>query len=312
MLAVGFDRSRIQTTLERWLKVRARLTTEPLRTDPSRIVEFWKLVSLAYNKEDSSGQGHHSSDGRIVRFLAEMLEGVKDAEPASWELLVGGLGKARLALNDMHLSREERVRAMDEVMSDVVSAHEVDVKIREVVLGYLASRVANGSLAYTSLLEPVEPSLPMALMWFGLFASLQKDSDALISGECLGRRIVRDIQRRANIFGIPDADVSFEEFDALVSGARSDIKIRRQHQSLIAVEIAPSITAVFRVAPDVRPEMEPHPPSITPEASRELRHLLQRIASMIDRLSEPQQRELFSGKAGAKRPTSTRSKRTTR
>ena len=226
-LSAGLQRDQLSSVIDGWIRSRRRLSEEPLRLPPERIRDFWTLVSVVY--EDLPLQkmpGGDDAARRIVQFLADVMASPDEGDPETWGLLTQGLPVAQLALRTMHELREDRVRAFDEVAHEIVGTDHIDQRIREVVGGYVATRVAGGSLRYLQLLETVEGALPLASMWFGLFASLRDDSDVMTLGECLGRHVDRHLKVRLDLFSPPDADIAAAELEVLLPEPRTDLKFR--------------------------------------------------------------------------------------
>jgi hypothetical protein len=293
-LAAGFDRLHLYSILERWLKTRQRLANGDLRVQSQRIAEFWNVVGQVYEKDGPLYRLSSVAESirPIVRFLAEVMSSPDDSDPETWLGLVQDLPGAHEALRRMRDSREDRVRAMDQVLPSVTAAEKVDLRIREAVLGYLASRIAGGSMSYLDLLDPIETKMPGALMWFGLFASIRADTDVMSAGECLGRRVSRHLeQTKSGIFIPPSADVSFDELQNILAEPKTELKLRTEHQNVISVELFPAVTSVFRLSREVRQESRDM--TVPPDAVKELRFLLDRAFRVLEDISGPQERGLF-------------------
>ena len=252
-LTAGFGPDRLNLALARWFRTRGRFSEEQLQVEPDRIRDFWELVAEAYTQAPRSEEATDNSSRRILQFVSELIRSEEDEiDPKSWAGLVEGLPSARSALVHMRESREDRVRAIDAVMADILGVEQVDSRIREVALGYLASRVAGGSMSYLSLLDPVVGKLPSAFLWFGFFVSLRSDTDVMNVGDCLGRRLARHLTQTSGVFEQPDADVSFEELEAMAPDGHSEIKFRTDHPGIITVEILAPITAIYRYRREMR------------------------------------------------------------
>jgi hypothetical protein len=304
----GSSLSNLDRSLDRWVTVRSRLGGAQLRVNPARIHEFWGTVAL----------GHHNSAGpftadavstRIANFLSDVIGLDDDVDPLSWNLITSELQGAQRSLAAMRLSREQRLETMDYVVLDTLSADIVDIRIREVVLGYLASRLASGSMSYLWLLDRMEAKLPLATLWFGLFLSLRSDTDAFSSGDCLGRRVARDIGRSWTVFSEPTADLSFEEFDTLTQDSRSGLNIRTGSQTSVTIEIAPGQLGLFRVPGDARSDPIERGFSLPPEALFEIRDLVGRVGNIVSAVLHGSRQQEFLLDAKPNRPVQGRPKR---
>jgi hypothetical protein len=297
LLSAGFESEYLIPMFNTWMSTRERLNDERLRLSLEHISEFWEIISGVYGRNTVRSRLPSGAALTISRFITEVTHTSEDFELETWDTLTTGLPNTRRALSSMREAREDRVRALDDLIPEVLSTDRIDRRIREVAAGYLASRIAGGSLRYLSLLRPLETALPLAPMWFGLFASLRKDTDALTVGDCLGRRIVRQLESTSDIFALPDADISAEELEALSPEPRSDLKFRTEHQGSISVEVFPTITATFRLPKDVRREADTPPlPStspLPPKPLQEIQYLLERLTRRINDLQRPAQQNLF-------------------
>lgn len=287
----GVSKTQFSAILENWAKARMILADEATPVSSNRLSTFWQTVRSS--TLPSLAEGISDKQSIIAELISEVRRDEADAEPRTLRILTEGLPKSRKALVRMRGSREERVRAMDEIGSEI-SSTPIDPEIAELLLGYAASRVAGGSLRYFSLLEQFEQRFPLAPIWFGLFCSMHKESDVLVIGECLGRRILRhSADPRKKLFSQPDADISFEEFVSIMSASRPP-KWRSEHQSTISVEVFPAVASSFRANP--RPsqrEANYSEPSITVDTLQEIRRLATRMLKTLDTVDFPQQGRLF-------------------
>jgi hypothetical protein len=287
----GVSDQQFAAILENWTKARLILTDESTPISGTQLARFWQIVRLSLvEKFDTEVPGKYKN---IVRLLHEVIEGSPDSEPIALRSLTEGLPKSRSALVRMRGSREERVRAIDVIGSEI-SSSKTDPEVVEVLLGYAASRVAGGSLRYFSLLQEFEQRFPLAPVWFGLFCSLHDQNDALIIGECLGRRVLRHVESlRGRLFKMPTADIAFDEFVNLTSAARPP-KWRTEHQTTISVEIFPGVMSAFRLAPRPTQRETNYPePTIAVETLHEIRSLTLRMLKTLDSVDFPQQGRLF-------------------
>lgn len=298
ILAAGLSRHDLEKGCERWFRTRELLKEDSLPLDFRSIVEFWNTISLIFEETPLLRVAADETLRKVIQFVTEVVSSPTDADPELWGPLTEGLSRSRFILGSMRDSREERVRALDDVTREIATNESVDRRIREVVAGYLASRVAGGSFSYLQLLNPLENQLPLAPLWFGLFSAFRPDSDVMTVAECLGRRISRDIEQPAPLFSNPTADLSIDELEVLLSNGTSPPKLRTEHQSSIAVEIFPTINAVFRLPRESRKGSDPHIPAVPKQLIGELRYLTQRLMRTVEDLDDPRQQRLFSDDQG--------------
>jgi hypothetical protein len=131
----------------------------------------------------------------------------------------------------------------------------------------------------------------------GLFASLHPDSDVMIAGDCLGRRVVRHLFSPFYLFDAPHADLSLDELEVLTDDRRKEPKFRTEHQSSVAVEVYPGVSASYRLLRSGRGDVDRSDRTADGEQLRELRYLLDRANSVIDRMDPPTQKDLFGDRS---------------
>ncbi|MEZ5830360.1 MAG: hypothetical protein R3D05_04210 [Dongiaceae bacterium] len=291
-LSLGLERRQFDILADGWIRTRTQLTDEALKLPPAGVREFWSLVLAAQREDLGLGYSPEPALRRILRFLMVALSANGHRLLDEWGQLTDGLPSAQAAILQMIESREDRVRALDGVLAEILTTDKVDKKVREVVAGYLCSQVAGGSIRFLELLQPITELLPMSAMWFGLFTSIHPDTDVLTSGDCLGRRIVRHAGNIGSVFDMPRGDLSADELLVLMPERRLDIRVRTEHSNAVSVEVFPTIYGTFRIPREIKKEPELKDVA-SPAAIREVRYHLQRLSRAIEALSEGEQKTLF-------------------
>ena len=219
----GLSFRHVEALFENWLSTRQRLTDDVLRMVPATIWGFWQVVSMSLNP--SGRQILDRSLASIANFVVEAASNDELYPAGDWTSVTQDLPKTRLALDRMAGAREDRVRAFDSALVELVGQDSVDIRRRECVAGYLASRVAGGSLRYFALLQAAEAKLPAAQMWFGFFCGVHKDTYVMNIGDCLGRRLSRKESIGGELlFEPPSADISVDELQLLMTDPRAGNK----------------------------------------------------------------------------------------
>jgi hypothetical protein len=278
--------------LENWTKVRLIISDEDTPVSGIQLSRFWEIVRRAIAPSPAGRVPENYRN--IAKLIFDVSNGDDDDTPAAWHGLTERLPKSRAALLRMRGSREERVRAMD-VIGHEISSTKVELEVAEILLGYSASRVAGGSLRYFKILQEFEPRFPLSPVWFGLFCSIQNDTDALVIGDCLGRRIMRHLNNtRDDLFSSPTADISFDEFVNINATARPP-KWRTEHQASISIEIFPGITSAFRSSSRAIPrDSNDQVPTVAVETLQEIRFLATSMLKALDTVDIPKQGRLFA------------------
>ncbi|UYO53755.1 hypothetical protein [Rhodopseudomonas palustris] len=299
-LSRGLSMASLEETLNNWIRARISLTDERLPVPLEKIIQFWMIFGYALEPVQSN-----VSMPPKFRELAELVAGVifqkSDASPRNWRALTIDLPRSRVALPRLKGSREERIRAMDEITTEVVT-ERIDSDFAEILLGYCAAMAGGGSLRYFPLLQEVEQRFPLATMWFGLFCSFQNESDAPTVAECLGRRVLKHIEGQEDIFAVPTADISIDEFMGLAAGSKLS-RVRTEFQSAISIELFPTIVSSYRFgARSVPKNVGETEPLVSVGDWREMRHHASRLLQILSAIDFPEK----PTRVGQERPGSAR------
>jgi hypothetical protein len=184
--------------------------------------------------------------------------------------------------------REDRVVAFSEFVRAVEGSPSTDTELTSFMLGYLASRIAPGTIQHSSILRPVMHRFATALLWYGFCAGLGRPEASLrnVSGQrwptldlpASARRVARDLIRPEPIFAPPACDIAFHELLALSrTGGDPLVSLIRTTQGTATVELVPGVWTVVNVSPKSGPD-----DSLRPERERDI---LASMGEYIDRLS---------------------------
>lgn len=295
----GLDREGLEKIFMNWSRARAILSDDQLRLPSQNIHEFWLLVSAALNPSDDLWTG--SSQARLaIQFLREAASLPYGMVPEMWGYVTEGLPRSREALQRMDGSREDRVRALDSSLVELAKGGESNFT-REIVAGFLSSRVSGGSLRYAQLLDGHSESLPAAILWFAFFSAFHPDTDILTIGENLGRRVARRLTSKLGIFQEPTVDISVDELELFMMNSRADQRFRTEHANVLTVEVFPGIGAAFRTPREWR-RSEQEAPAVSDNSVLELRYLIERMEVAVESILPKRQRDLFGGSPTYKRP----------
>jgi hypothetical protein len=142
------------------------------------------------------------------------------------------------------LPREEQLRVLDSTAQELIASGAAK-PFAEAWIGFQAARLANGSLDYLGLLDRYRDTLPAALLWFVFFSIWRPGYDGLVNGQCLGRRLAKELVVIDDVFGQPTADINLEELEVL-AGGKAQSTFRTKLASIVEVELLPCVTAKFR------------------------------------------------------------------
>ena len=189
------------------------------------------------------------------------------------------------AFSLMEGPREQRVAAFEHVSSTVMQGDARSAMSRAFLLGYLASRIAPGTLEHLSLLRPLENRLPGVMLWYGLCAGLSGGNELVQRLGSVGNRIVRELRRRESVFDAPRSDVSIAELTVLKRSSDQNAVSSLATDGHLVVELFPHVNATVRIGKRgtvaETPSVDVHELQAT---VAELRNLLNRSSHLQTRL----------------------------
>lgn len=211
----------------------------------------------------------------------------------------------------MRGSREERVVAFSEFVRNIEEPRTANREMMAFVLGYLASRIAPGTIQHSAVLEPVLQHYSTALLWYGFFAGLggPETNSRNVAGAArpvldlpaTAKWIARNLLRSETVFTMPTCDVGYLELIALTrSGDDSVFGLARAALGTATVELMPSVWTVVNVYQK--------PGAGEPSRTAKEKEILASMGEYLDRLreaykdlvgtegGEPRQRSLFQSK----------------
>lgn len=160
----------------------------------------------------------------------------------SWQLLEDGVGFPSHILREMKGPREQRVRTFERVLKE---PNRLDSLTASFLVGLLTDQIAPGTFEHVDLLLPYLSQYPMALIWYGLCAGLHPDSEVQQVGNCLGRRLIRDLLAPEPLVSRPKYDISVRELEVYLD-REAAIEFRVASQNHMAVELLPGVPAYMK------------------------------------------------------------------
>lgn len=155
------------------------------------------------------------------------------------------------AYSAMEGAREARVVEFTKFLDASRAFSRPNDLMANMAIGYLASRIAPGTILHSSLLESVSRTRADVLLWYGFFAGLpaSREGELFQTRTRLGvdmplaaRRVLRELQRNPRILSRPSADVSLFELVALGRAGKSVIdSLPRYTNSVLLVELLPGV-----------------------------------------------------------------------
>jgi len=177
------------------------------------------------------------------------IENNGDISELTWKRLSNNSELFFEMKEEMQSTRERRVLFFEKAMANsAIQKIEIPIAM-SFIAAYLTFKVNPGSMTHCSLLGgTIQKSLPTALIWYGFISGLYSKSDLLGAFDCLGRRIIRDISYRSELFDQPTCDVSVDEFDVASSGENKLTYFRKYIEKDLKIEIYPHVSIHIPIA----------------------------------------------------------------
>lgn len=160
------------------------------------------------------------------------------------------------AVAGMNGSREARVVAFEKFLGQVHGHPGSENDFVALAIGYLASRIAPGSIRHAGLLGPIVTQYPAALPWYGFCAGLgDEEAYAATASSRQGadmpgsaRRTLRDILRFDPAYAAPTCDIGYLELIALArTGGDALGRLITTTPGSATVELIPGVVTTVNV-----------------------------------------------------------------
>ncbi len=233
--------------------------------------------------------GYKSDSPMLTRDYPELIEACRYLLKSPHSTLSSLFGNHIFADVELMMrgSREDRVRAFEEFIyqSDGISVSKSE--IMSFMLGYLASRIAPGTIRHSSVLSSVTKRYPTAMLWYGFCAGFAErdinmpDSNKRnsIDFPSSARRVIRELLRTEPIVGTPTCDIGYLELIALSRTSGDPLEgLIKTSQSSAIVELLPGVCTSVSVS--AKPQAKPQDHEL-----RE-RQIISSIGKQIERLRE--------------------------
>ncbi len=150
----------------------------------------------------------------------------------------------------MRGSREDRVVAFEQFLHTSVGTPARKPEVMSFMLGYLASRIAPGTIRHSSVLARVADRYPTAVLWYGFCAGFA-ESDAempntgrtrVVDLPSSTRRVVRELIRPEQVLSAPICDIGYLELMALSRTGGDPLEsLIKTTQGSVIVELLPGV-----------------------------------------------------------------------
>lgn len=288
-VSVGYDTQMCLLALSRWLTIRDTVGVSGVRNDPGDLSGFWSMLLPEIKSRPKEREPQASA------LVSEFFLAASEAGDLP-KSIFSHLGPTSEHLSNMLRSnREDCVRALDD-LHDIIYKTDLERSEAEIVLGFAASRVAEGSFSYLPLISRFSQRYPLATLWFGAFAALHEKTDALTTGNCLGRRVLRQLLPSSGGLNDVTADLSFEECLIYEREIRAN-KIRTDYNGQINIELLPGVSGVFRRQRNGAAPNAQEGGNLRPDVLRRAQRHAREIIALLGSPNSDEQPSLFNDDA---------------
>lgn len=249
--AISGDIHDFNSITEAWENVRRVTKQHPRAIDAANITKICELV-LRAGRWIETGYSFGAEDHQLLALCESVIEGQSDSS------LTREISRALDFDVRMDGSREERVLAFSAFVRNLpTSSHQESRGLLSFVLGFLASRIAPGTIQHSSVLEPIATHYPESLIWYGFCAGCARRksterSSASRSGAdlpAISRWIARSILRSDSPWDTPACDISWKELMSLfLTGGDPLTAVIRATSGSAIVELSPAVWTVINVS----------------------------------------------------------------
>ncbi len=249
-LAVGALGPESDPITEVWERARTAARQPTLKLSARQAREVWAIVVALGRSEDDlfeveGGKGGEPRAAVTSACLDLYRRG--EISSAGWAALVGRSPEL-IALRDrMRDSVEDRVRAVERALEQLQQGGGANPTASGFVAGYLASRVAPGSLDHFDLLWPQVDRFPLSPLWYGLCAGLDARRNPNVYVGAVGRRVAREVLRAEALTDTPRCDIAIAELVMLTSGEAGSGDLRIGAHGFAEVELVPCVATTIRL-----------------------------------------------------------------
>jgi len=235
--------------------------------DVTAVAKIWDIISSIALRRSPGGYSLWESGLRdkIGRACSEILEEGRIGR-STWDELAFMLPRGREVISQMSATREERVVSFEDFANSLLDLRGRDSLASGFLCGYVASRIAPGSLAHIGLIERYAKEMPGTIVWYCACAGLYRENDVPLTFDGLGYRILREVLREESFFERPLGDISFEELEVLLDTEDPDLDFLTAGHNQLMVEVLPRVYSVVTWPPSSLSTQEVSPRDATPLA----------------------------------------------
>ena len=284
--ALGYGAESISSISLTWSKARAIVTRDVADAPTKAITDPWSYLHFVGSNRPRDLFQNVPPNGLRQPIPAALQE--FESQGVIGESTWSALTRSRLLAADARslseLTREERVRKIHSISSDIMNSSLKD-ETDAFLVAYLVSQVSPGSMEHMHLLRGSEGLNRPAVYWYGIFAGLAQPS-ALGSAFGVGRRLARELNRPASVMDRPSGDVDYIEL-LVASESTRDSAFGASYPGYVDVSLLPNVVTTISsgVLKDDRRDTSNQERLQTLEHTQRLERILSDARATVDLLN---------------------------
>ncbi|WP_421362410.1 hypothetical protein [Agrobacterium rosae] len=289
----GYDPMAFDWAVDEWLAMRSMQRESTVGSAIEASSNAWRHIHAAVSSNTSG-----KLQGGIVDFLSVAL----DVGTINGEALrhAARVTNSAVDLRSMLVaSREERVGRFNTLLADLKNRSRLGIE-DEFLAGLMLAIVGNGSFEMLRSAREFQGWLDGAATWFGVCAALFEESNLLGYANSVGRRMVRDVLREPDKFGVVSADIASIELRFIASSKADLSGLAVGGAGSLDVEILPNVVSRLALQENGQELQRAEDYQIMSSALDEIARLTDRARKRLHHSTrdEPQ---TSGGKSGGKR-----------
>jgi hypothetical protein len=158
------------------------------------------------------------------------------------DFLVSLVGIPGFEINDflsLNTNLENKVILFERFVNIIDSEISIPMYQKDIIIGFLCSKLSNGSLEHFILLKFLINRYPLIILWYGFFSSFIERSNIFMYNNGLGLRLLKAINEDFDLLNDFNYDFSYEEFK-LLNNSKDRNRIFNM-QNIMRIELFPGI-----------------------------------------------------------------------
>ena len=235
----------LEDLAKRWDMCRQIVGQGPLPVKSEHLCTPWEvLIETTQKKYERKNDTSTAKPTKTLENAFIDISTQGKVGSVAWKALTNEFPGIRNAMHHMQDTQETRIITFERVLKETLRGRKAHSLEASFLLGYMASLIAPGSLKHADLLIDHVDSLPTAIMWLSLFASLHQKSQIRTGN--LAHLVWRAMVEDDKVLSRPKSDIALSELQILAEAGYFSDKFRGSKRGRLVVEIVPCVNTVVR------------------------------------------------------------------